>query len=331
MAHNLMVVNGKAAMAYSGDTPWHGLGTGVQGEMTAREVLEKAKLDWGVTLHNVFASVNGEMREANGKRATVCDANGVVLGVVSNRYEPIQNVAAFEFFDSVVGGGQAIYHTAGALYQGERVWILAKLPGELVLPGNDVVTKYLLLVNSHDGSLALRMYYTPIRVVCHNTLTAALSNHDSGVKIFHRGNVKEKVESAREVLGLATKYYDRLEKIAGEMVNVALNVAEGEKYLETILPDKSMSEENLIEARHAVRSLAFSGKGQDGSGSAWGWWNGTTEYSDYHRKGTSGKVAIERRFASATIGSGSAFKAKAFDALMGITGLDAVLEKMNSN
>ena len=203
------------SMFYYGATPWHGLGTPVDQVATSDEAITAAGLDWEVGME--------EMETESGlsvftHKATVRQDTRQVLGVVGRRYEVLQNRDAFSFFDSVVGEKLAMYHTAGSLGQGEKVWILAKLPGEIVVGKDDVTDKYLLLLNSHDMSWRVRMFFTPIRVVCQNTAQAAIrgfnSKTDPGVGFKHLGDIQKKVVEAQKALGIANAYYDQYAELA---------------------------------------------------------------------------------------------------------------------
>jgi phage/plasmid-like protein (TIGR03299 family) len=171
MAHDISTTNGKPAIAYFGDTPWHGLGTRLEEPANAELAIQAAGLDYQVELQDM-TTPRGSL--VPGRKAVVRSDTDDVLGVVSDSYTTIQNHECFSFLDSIVSAGELKYHTAGALGKGEKVWMLAKLPGEIRLKDSeDVTEQYLLLSNSHDGRSALRVFFTPIRVVCANTLGAA--------------------------------------------------------------------------------------------------------------------------------------------------------------
>jgi phage/plasmid-like protein (TIGR03299 family) len=167
-------------MMYVGAEPWHGLGQKLDGPATSVEAIQAAHLDWDVIKVPLFTKQRGRYRDIPNRFGVVradksSKGDTAVLGIVGASYKPFQNRQAFAWFDGIVGEGKAIYHTAGALGEGERVWILAKLPGEIRVLGDDVVNKFLLLSNSHDGESSIQVKFTPIRVVCNNTLTMALS------------------------------------------------------------------------------------------------------------------------------------------------------------
>jgi phage/plasmid-like protein (TIGR03299 family) len=195
MGHNLNTSNGRASMFYVGDPPWHNLGIRLDHPATAEEAIEAAQLDYTVKKKPLRAVIHAKRHAEVGDHfATVRLDTGDVLGVVGSRYEVIQNRDAFAFFDALVGDDEAIYHTAGVLGKGERIWILAKLPDYIRVGKNDLVEKYLLLTNSHDGSSLVRAKLTPIRVVCQNTLSVALNGSEQEVRIRHTANAREKLE-----------------------------------------------------------------------------------------------------------------------------------------
>ncbi len=153
-----MIQNGEASMMYVGGVPWHGLGTALDKPATAEEAIQAARLDWQVKKLPLYATDgdNSLLRLPVPDKFAVARENSLdVLGVVGSSYTIVQNREAFAFFDPIVGQNAAIYHTAGALGKGERVWILAKLPDSIRVVGDDITDKFLLLTNSHDGTIIL--------------------------------------------------------------------------------------------------------------------------------------------------------------------------------
>jgi hypothetical protein len=137
--------------------PWHNMGIELNHPKTARDAIEMAGLDYTVEKKQLELKT-GLKQDAY---ATVRTDTDEVMGFVNENYEPIQNIDAFTFFDTLVGAGEAIYETAGTLGCGKCVWILARLSGYINVHGNDIVNKYILLTNSHDGSSHIRVKLTP--------------------------------------------------------------------------------------------------------------------------------------------------------------------------
>jgi phage/plasmid-like protein (TIGR03299 family) len=186
MAHEIEVVNGIAQMVYVGDVPWHGLGTKVPADLSPEQVLQKAGLDWTVQKVPAFATIGGKQVNI-GRSALVRSADNKVLDVVTNDWNPLQNQEAFEFFDEYCRAGDMEMHTAGSLKGGQIVWALAKVKDSFELFKGDTVESYLLLTNPHKFGQSIDVRFTPIRVVCNNTLTLSLSqNVDRVVKKNHR-------------------------------------------------------------------------------------------------------------------------------------------------
>ena len=315
MSHNLLIQNGKASMFYINEVPWHGLGTQLNEPATAKEAIEAAQLNWKVVKLPLFA---GSKRIPVIDRFAVVRKSGdqiqrtdPVLGVVSNEYTPLQNHQAFEFFDPIVGQNAAIYHTAGALGNGERVWILAKLPGHIRVAGDDITEKYLLLSNSHDGKSSVTVKFTPVRVVCQNTLTLALDG--SGHRVSHHSDIHEKLKQAREMLGLINEKYDDLEQTFQAMSRVKLDSNRLSEYLSAVYPDVKEPDKQLLVQRDRDWSEYFfdSGKGNrlpGVSGSLWAGFNGVTEWID-HRKT---RQNSNQRLSSTWFGESFRIKSRAY-------------------
>lgn len=264
-------------------SPWHHLGTALVSPATAREAIEAGGLNYTVVKKPLKEVVElNHPADVSGRWATVRMDTGDVLGIVGDSYEPIQNIDAFGFFDRLVGANEAIYETAGTLGRGERIWILAKLPGYIRVRGKDLVSKYLLLSNSHDGSSLVQMKLTPIRVVCNNTLSAALKGAGE-MNIRHTVNAAEDAEQALSLLGLSNSLYEQLDVIFNRMALTKITDKQLQDYVKALVPDNEDKDnaKNLA-VRNSCLKLYESGQGADLSrGTLWGAFNCITEYTDH--------------------------------------------------
>ncbi len=213
------------------ERPWHGLGTVVESAPSSKEALELAGLDWQV--HQKDISVLWG-RTIPGYKANVRDTDGVVLGVVTDKYRVVQNEDAFAFTDELLGEGVK-YETAGSLNGGRKVWILARLPREYVISG-ERISPYLVFSNTHDGSGAIRVAITPIRVVCNNTLNLALARAERSFSMFHTGNINEKFEEAKKTLFMADTYMEELGKEFERLRSIKVSDAQVEEYVNMLIP-----------------------------------------------------------------------------------------------
>ena len=218
-------------MFYVRETPWHGLGTRVMEAPSSKEALGLAGLDWKVVQEPVYTQ---EEELIEGYKANVRDRDRKVLGVVTNRYRIIQNEEAFSFTDALLGEGVR-YETAGSLQGGRKVWLLARMPHEYIISG-ERISPYLVFSNAHDGSGAVRVALTPIRVVCNNTLNLALSTAKRSWSMMHTGNVQEKLEEAKDTLFRAETYMDSLGKEFDELRKKKLTDKQVMDYIEILLP-----------------------------------------------------------------------------------------------
>ena len=316
MSANLLMLNGQASMFYINEVPWHGLGTRLDQPATAQEAIQAAHLDWKVVKLPLFA---GSKRIPVPDRFAVVRRTGdliqrtdPVLGVVSNEYTPLQNPQAFQFFDPIVGQDAAVYHTAGALGNGERVWILAKLPGHIRVAGDDITEKYLLLSNSHDGKSSVTIKFTPVRVVCQNTLTLAL-NDGSAWRVPHHADIHQKLKQAHQMMGLINDRFADLEQSFQAMSRVQLDTNRLSEYLAAVYPDSTEPDKQLLVQRDRNWSEFFFDQGKGNrlagvAGTLWAGFNGVTEWID-HRKT---RQNANQRLNSAWFGESARIKSRAF-------------------
>lgn len=204
------------SMMYVREKPWHGLGTQVEAAPTSGDALRMSGLDWTVVQRNI--QVCGGAKIKNYK-ANVRDSDGSVLGVVSDRYKIVQNFEAFEFTDSLIGG-EVRYETAGSLNNGRKIWLLARLPEREIV--GDKTEPFLCFTNTHDGSGAIRVCMTPIRIVCNNTLNLALGTAKRTWSVRHTGDMQSKMHEARICLEMANAYMDELSQTADRLANTTV-------------------------------------------------------------------------------------------------------------
>lgn len=218
------------SMVYTKEKPWHGLGTKVEDAPTSADALRLAGLDWRVEQKNIQLCGGSKVP---GYKANVRSTDGKVLGVVSDRYRIVQNADAFEFTDSIIGG-DVRYETAGSLNGGKKIWLLAKLP-ETEIAG-DKTEPYLCFSNTHDGSGAVRVCMTPIRVVCNNTLNLALDSAKRAWSVRHTGSLQSKMHEARSCLRMANRYMGALAEKADRMANTTITRDQLNMILDELFP-----------------------------------------------------------------------------------------------
>src|SRR5262249_19018184 len=203
--------------------------------------------------------------------ANVRSDTGAVLGVVGNDYRILQNREAFAFMDDLVGEKLAMFETAGSLREGRRVWMMARIPKELRPAGTqDTIQPYVLLANSHDGSMSVRMIPTTVRVVCQNTLHLALSRAGtSGLRIGHYENLHDRIDEARQKLGIVLKRFDRFQQELDALAKVSLTETQVTDYFPSVFKlstprptaqpvatDGAALLDNILEGKAAHQALA---------------------------------------------------------------------------
>lgn len=245
------------SMMWAGrEKPWHGLGTQVIEAPSSKQALTLSGLDWKVKQKAIYTA-DGII--IPGYRANVRERDGSVLGVVSDKYKVVQNEEAFEFTDKLLGEGVR-YETAGALQDGRKVWMLARLPREFIISG-DQISPFLVFSNSHDGSGAIKVAMTPVRIVCNNTLNLALRTAKRCWSSKHTTNIMQRMDEAHQTLFMAEKYMAELGKEIENLQKVKLSDAKVISMMEYLIPsDESMSsvqQKNVERQRDDMKTRYF--------------------------------------------------------------------------
>jgi phage/plasmid-like protein (TIGR03299 family) len=296
MAHmlNFNKRTGTWSFASNSEVAWHGLGQVIKGAMTAEEAIKNANLDYEVDKAKVqFFPATDKQIWVEGHYATYRKDTYDYLGMVKSRYEIVQNRDAFGFFDSIIDEGEAIFETAGALGNGERIFLVAKLPSDFEI-GGEKIEKYIMLTNSHDGSSSVIAGMTNIRVVCNNTLQAALKGLENKVSINHISGAKDKLKEAHRVMGIASNYSNQVQDIFNRMADRKMTEGQYRDYFEAIFTpeyktvmtaaeEKEMSTrlKNMIEG---TTQFAFTHPTQTtdaANGTLWGAYNAVSGYYNY--------------------------------------------------
>ena len=299
MPHDLTIdSNGNTEFAYTGATPWHTLGINLGDQPTTYgDFISATGLDYEVVSEPVFDR-HGEI--IPGQQVIRRQDTQEIFKILSHRYEIVQNTEAWGFLDTVLGSGGANYHTAGSLRGGRVMWVLAKRPGSAEIVPGDTMENYLLLTTSHDGSLALQMQTTPIRVVCGNTLTAALNRGKDKVSIKHTSSVHNQIKDAENALLQGDETFRTIVNVSKTLVDTPINSSNLDIFIESLLNTDSQSRAwtspvkrgKLSTVNHAkdniaeqIKQLFSEGRGQDNPrvrGTAWAAYNAVTEYVDYY-------------------------------------------------
>lgn len=308
-----------------GIKPWHNEGVIVDGLMTASECLNQAGLSWGVTKEPLQTASGVVVPNAF---AVQRSDNNAILGTVGNQYTPLQNADAFSYMDAITQDhGSAKYETAGALGKGERVWLQVSIEGDISIKGKgkdvgDTIQRYILLANSHDGSSPLLVATTMVRVVCQNTLTAAIADASTMFKVRHTKGIGGKVADIREALGIINQSYTDLEEKLQRLVNIKVSDKAFDGYLASLGFDTEAVKGKGKGTVDSIKAL-WGGEGMGANlatakGTAWGALNAVTEFVDHQRPtrltaSGSFKTEGEARLASQWFGSGLKLKDEALE------------------
>jgi phage/plasmid-like protein (TIGR03299 family) len=328
MAHMITEHNGKSCCFSARELPWHGLGTVLDTRLNVGEALHVANLDWTVEAQPIYynqfpdaadgAIVTAELpdRVATVRAEKMSDGTRrlVYLGTVSKQYQIFQNKALADLVETMTGTGAMVVETAGSIKSGRVVWILCKLPGSMV--PTEQIDKYFLVTNSHDGSAAVRLFFSPVRVVCNNTLSAAMRgvSAQEGVTIHHRGILQDKAREAAAALGLITEAYDDLGKRFARLMETDVQYEDIRTMAAVItrqdtrlaLLSRDEDHPSPIDQLETVYNTSQTAR-TPGARNLWTLYNAFTEFIDHGRA----RKMDERRFANLTMGTAAGSKSRA--------------------
>ena len=298
-------------MAYAGEVPWHGLGTNVPADLGPIQMMQKAGCDWTVSKQQMYVM---DGIPVTGKKALIRDSDNSVLDIVGDDWNPVQNDEAFEFFHEYCMAGDMEMHTAGSLDNGRNVWVLAKVKESFSILGDDQIDSYLLFSNPHKYGKAIDVRFTPIRVVCNNTLTMSL-NADSKnqVKLNHRTAFD--ADNVKQTLGIAHDKFEKYKEVAEFLSSKRFTKDSLVNYYNEVFPHtyagskgKTVeSFDDLTKNAKAAHSVLYTQPGATkGEGSFWQAFNSVTFMTD-HIMGRS----AESRLNSAWFGQNQTRKVKA--------------------
>jgi phage/plasmid-like protein (TIGR03299 family) len=324
MSHEIDMTGGIARAAFARTPAWHGLGKVLPGPMTTAEAIEFAGLNWEVELRQVHRPNNaGDLVALSDRFAVVRKDFDKVLGIVGSTYKPLQNVDQASFLDAVVGEGCRI-DSAGSLYGGKKVWFLCKMADCFEVVPDDVVEPYLLTCNGHDGCLSWSALMTGVRVVCQNTLSAALDGLEGrgfgkvakprGLKLRHDGRMTENIEQARIALGLARTRAERMKEEAEALVRKTMRTSDlSQFFVDQVEKMKLHRErEELILADLAQRLESPTNSLNGMRGTAWQAFNVWSEWVDHSPR----RMGADTRLESIWMGEGAKQKSDAWAQLL---------------
>ncbi len=318
MGHDLF----QGGMAFVGETPWHRLGTAVESHITAEQMMCAANLDWRVRKQPApGARLLDAGRKVYDRYIVLRDPVGdeteaVALAIVGKDYESLQNVDAFTFFEPFIDNGWAEFHTAGALGNGERVWALARLSEQMVIHGDDPVDRFLLLSNSHDGSSAVTVRFTPVRVVCQNTLSLAQAGGTGVVSVRHTRKIRHNLKKtqAQALKRLSDAVFAEAGSLFACMAECSVAPAAVDGYLETLFPRTRRQKTQGLEPERWARVKQILGDEAVTPSATretlWALYNAVVRDEDYRR---TREVTADARLERVWFGRGYGLKRKALE------------------
>ncbi len=298
------------------ERPWHGLGTVVEKAPTIAEAITLAGLDWEVEMQPIKAvTENFDEYPVTTHKAVIKKTTKDILGVVGANYKPLQNKDAFSFFEPLVENGLVSLETAGSLFNGKRVWIMAKGNSKADVVANDTVESFILLSNAHDGTMSVKVGFTPIRVVCNNTLTAAENDKFSKlIKVKHTQNIKENLKLVRDIMDTVNMQFIATIEQYRELAKRDICESDLQKYVQQVFSVKKIEdiikkyEEETEKSREKLTENIGEYFEKEPEHKKWNMYNAVNSYLNHERGRT-----LESRYNSTWFGENKQIDRRALE------------------
>ncbi len=338
MAHEIMEHDKMMSVR---EVPWHGIGEILKDYPTITEAITASGLNWDVSIEGMEAVMGNNIIKVPDNFAVVREDTKTVIGVVGNRYEPYQNSEMWGFIDDFQKQSGVKLETAGSLKNGRTTWVLAK-NGSMEHVKNDKIDEFFLFRNSFDGSTPISVMFTNIRVVCNNTLTAAIRGARNVYNVRHTASAADQIKEVQKALALRSKYKTAVDVSFDLLVKYGMDATESENFLkEIIFPEPKGITQKIVKGEvvneigeatqraHTTRNnnitdimeLIETGAGADipgVRGTGYGMYNALTEWADHEKsiRVMGGRNEAEVRFENVFFGTASKFKAACFNEIM---------------
>lgn len=304
MAHELEINADGTANMFSGEglTPWHGLGTIIDGLATAEDALKLAGLDWEVEMRQLYQPISDEeVVPVPDRFSTTRVTDNKSLGIVSADYKVFQNRESFHFLNNITdtGSGDAVFSTAGSLFGGARTFLTLRIGNSFKVAGDDAHDLYLMATNSHDGTQAFTVSVTPIRAVCNNTVTLGLKEAKTKWTIRHKMSLEGQAQNARDILKMSFAYEDAFQKMVDEMLEIEVQKDQFFKIVDKLIPASPRQHDKSVEEIMDIWENEPTVTMGDRDNNAWEAFNALTFWTDHKEYRTP-----ESRFNS-VIGTGT--------------------------
>ena len=320
MAHEIAtMVDGRSAMAYVGETPWHGLGQALTKGAPLETWARESGMDFTIAGSPVLYQTAKALEQQGSKQVLYREDTGIALGVVGNKYKVVQPMEVLEFFRDLVEGQGFELETAGVLFGGAKYWALARTGNEVKIGEKDVLKDYLMLATACDGTLKTTARRTSIRVVCNNTLNLSSQNALNDIKVAHSTTFDG--NAVKSELGLTPEAWDVFGEQARQLAETKLTDKQAIAFVRNLFKDSS--EKGNTQVSKVLQLYSGQGKGSaydSAQGTAWGLLNATTEMLDWHM----GK-SQDRRLEASWLYGGVNLKQQAFNGLLAVANDPGIL------